>query len=335
MEKRGCLSLVLGIALVGSMFGNLMLLVLFLVTIAASEEGNTTLSPIRFDERVVQKAVSSEDKIAVISIRGVIASSEEGHSGESMVEETKYALQQALEDKAVKAIILSIDSPGGEVTASDVLYHAVKVAREKKPVVIYMNSMAASGGYYIACAGTHLMASNTTWTGSIGVIIQTMNYRELLGKVGLSSVVFKSGKFKDMMNGAREMTEDEKAYMQKMVMQSYGRFVGIVANERKLDEKTLREGIADGRIISGEDALEAKLIDEIGYIEDAYDRARKLGNANGAAVVEYRPSYGFAKLFQIFGKASKPQKVELSLNGSVGLNLQPGRWYYLPGHLVP
>ncbi len=98
------------------------------------------------------------------------------------------------------------------------------------------------------------MCNETTFTGSIGVIISTLNYRELFGKIGLQSVVFKSGKFKDLLNGAREMTPDEQEYVQSLVMQSYGKFVGIVAKARKLDEQTLRNGVADGRVLSGTDA---------------------------------------------------------------------------------
>jgi len=147
--------------------------------------------------------------------------------------------------------VLSIDSPGGEVTASDVIYSAVCKARKQKPVVVYMGSMAASGGFYVACGGSYLMANDTTLTGSIGVIIQTLNYQQLLGKIGVEAVVFKSGQFKDILSGSRQMTPEEKEYIQKLVMQTYGKFVGIVATERKLPVEQLTKGIADGRIISG------------------------------------------------------------------------------------
>ena len=135
-------------------------------------------------------------------MRGLISSSIPGNVGDSMVEDMRIALQQARDDDDIRAVILEVDSPGGEVTASDMIYNAVVKTRARKPVVIYMDSVAASGGYYIACGGKYLMANDTTITGSIGVIIQTLNYEQLFNKIGLASVVFKSGKFKDMLNGA-------------------------------------------------------------------------------------------------------------------------------------
>src|SRR5436309_14405838 len=113
----------------------------------------------------------------------------------------RTALQQDLDDSRVKAIVLEIDSPGGEVTASDEIYSAVVKTRARKPVAVYMDSLAASGGYYVTCGGKFLMANETTITGSIGVIIQTLNYEQLFNKVRLASVLLKSGKFKDMPNG--------------------------------------------------------------------------------------------------------------------------------------
>ena len=114
-----------------------------------------------------------------------------------------------------------------------------------------MESLAASGGYYVSCGGKFLMASDTTITGSIGVIIQTLNYEQLFNKVGLASVVFKSGKFKDMLNGARPITPEERELVQSFIMKTYDKFLGIVAKERNLPADLLRNTIADGRILSG------------------------------------------------------------------------------------
>src|SRR4029079_19693247 len=184
-------------------------------------------------------------------------------------------------------IVLEIDSPGGEVTASDVIYNSVVKARAKKPVVVYMDSLAASGGYYVACGGKYLMANETTITGSIGVIIQTLNYKQLFNKIGLASVVLSSGKFKDMLKGARPVSPEERDYVQSFVMKSYDKFLGIVARERNVPADGLRNTVADGRILSGKDALEDKLIDGLGQIEDAFAKARQLGNAPNAAIVKY------------------------------------------------
>ena len=244
------------------------------------------------------------DRIVVIVMRGLISSSIPGAASDNMVDDMRFALEQARDDDHVRAIVLEIDSPGGEVTASDVIYNAVVKTRAQKPVVVYMDSVAASGGYYIACGGKYLMASDTTITGSIGVIIQTLNYEQLFNKVGLASVVFKSGKFKDMLNGARPITPEERDYVQGFVMGTYEKFLGIVAKERNLPADDLRNTIADGRILSGLDAHQHKLIDGLGQLEDAFEKAKELGNASDAAVVKYGPPFTISRFFRALGEQS-------------------------------
>src|SRR6058998_1506320 len=276
-RKLGCLSIFLFVALCASLFVN------FVLMIAAFQRlgGVREAEPIpRFREILLQRgARASLDKIAVITMRGLISSSLPGNVSDSMVDDMRAALQQARDDTRVKAIVLEIDSPGGEVTASDQIYNAVTKARARKPVVIYMDSLTASGGYYIACGGKFLMANETTITGSIGVIIQTLNYEQLFNKIGLASVVFKSGKFKDILNGARPMTPEERELIQSFVMQTYDKFLGIVAKERSLPAEMLRNNIADGRILSGKEALNDRLIDGLGELDDAFGKAKELGNA--------------------------------------------------------
>ncbi|MDD5351248.1 MAG: signal peptide peptidase SppA [Chthoniobacteraceae bacterium] len=317
-----CLSLVINVALVTSR-GKI-----------SGELRTRTLKPQRLEERVLRAGASgSRDRIVVIPVRGVISASVSGRMTASMVEDIKLQLRQAEEDKLVKAVVLAIDSPGGEVTASDILYNAVRRVRATKPVVVSMGSMATSGGYYIACGGKYLMANPTTFTGSIGVIIQSLRYNDLLNKIGVAPVTFKSGAFKDMLSGTREMTEEEKAYIQKLVMQTYGVFVGVVARERHIPEETLRAGIADGRVVSGTDALDAKLIDGLGEIEDAYQKAKDLAKAPGAAVVAYEAQFSFSRIFQYLGgeAESSSGKVEVNLTQKLLPTLEPGRAYWLPG----
>src|SRR4026209_2093134 len=257
----------------------------------------------RFREILLQRgARATTDKIAVITMRGLISTSVPANVTDSMVDDLRAALQQAREDSRVKAIVLEITSPGGEVTASDEIYGAVVKTRARKPVVVYMDSLAASGGYYVSCGGKFLMANETTITGSIGVIIQTLNYEQLFNKIGLASVVFKSGKFKDMLNGARPVTEEERAYVQSFVMKTYEKFLGIVARERNLPADALRNGIADGRILSGRDALEYKLIDGLGQVEDAYAKAKELGRAPNAKIVKYSPPFSLGTFFRLLTK---------------------------------
>ncbi|MEO6567868.1 MAG: signal peptide peptidase SppA, partial [Opitutaceae bacterium] len=263
-KKLGCLSIFLFVALCASVLLNFVLVAVAFSRLAGGKAMDQDSIP-RFHETVVDRSSQgSKDRIVVIPLRGVISSSLPGNVGDSMVDDLRYALEQAREDKNVRAVVLEIDSPGGEVTASDVIYNAVVKTRAKKPVVVYMDSVAASGGYYIACGGKYLMANETTITGSIGVIIQTLNYEQLMNKVGLASVVFKSGKFKDMLNGARPITPEEREYVQGFVMATYEKFLGIVAKERNLPADALRNTIADGRILSGRDARDHKLIDGLG-----------------------------------------------------------------------
>ena len=333
-KRFGCFPMVVTFILCTSLFLNLLLLIWGSRSTASSKLSFVTQTVPDLDETVVTGG-SSTEKIALLPIRGVITSGAIGSAGESMVEDFKLALRQAVNDKAVKAIVLAIDSPGGEVTAADTIYQAVVKAREKKPIVIYMGSMAASGGYYIACGGSFLMASDTSITGSIGVIIETLNYQQLLGKIGVEAVVFKSGKFKDILSGSRPMTQDEKDFVQRMVMQTYDKFVGIVAKERKIPEDYLRQNIADGRIVSGRDALEQKLINGIGQIEDAYEKARQLGKAPGASVVRYEGRMKFGKLLRFFGTGSEHAQIQLNLTESFLPKLEAGKLYLLPSFYAP
>lgn len=328
MKKSGCAIAILFFVLCGSMFGNLMLLAMLGVKGAPKVAAARILREKTFQEVVLQDGQHSRQRIAVIPLRGVIAMGQSGDLGNDLVADFKRALEQAREDDSVRAVVISVDSPGGEITASDVLYNALRDFVKHKPAVVFFNSIGASGAYYTACGASVIMCNPTTFTGSIGVIISTLNYRDLFGKIGLESVVFKSGKFKDMLNGAREMSEEERAYVQGLVMQSYDRFLNIVADARALDPTALRNGVADGRILSGTDALAAKLVDELGYVEDAYNKARELGNAPGAQVVEYKRAVTFADFFSIFGETrGKDIKIDLFERGA---RLEPGRAYLLP-----
>jgi protease-4 len=333
MKKSGCLVAFLLVAVCVSLFANLILLALLGAKGATSMAGMNVLEPQEYDEEIIEEGSDPHDKIVVIPLAGIIAFEAEGSLGDSMVEDFKLALKQAADDPDVKAVVIEIDSPGGEITASDVLNDALRNFDADKPVIVYFNSIGASGAYYMACGGDWIMCNDTTFTGSIGVIISTLNYRDLFGKIGLESVVFKSGKFKDMLNGAREMSPEEKEYVQGLVMQSYDRFLGLVAASRKLDPEKLRAGPADGRILSGTDALREKLVDQLGYIEDAYAKACELGQAPEATIVRYSRNYQFGKFLQFLSE-SRAAKIQLDLPGK-HTALEPGRVYLLPPFFAP
>ena len=330
MKKSGCLSIVLFVLLGVSFFVNLILLM------ALGFSGLKSAAPLpnqKFKETQLTPG-SSSDKVAVITLSGLISYNGGMGSDGSMVDDMKEAFRQAADDPQVKAIVLSVDSPGGEVTAGDTIYHALGKLSAKKPVVIFINSIGTSAAYYISCGASWIMCSDTSFTGSIGVIISTLNYKELFGKIGLQSVVFKSGQFKDALSGARDLTDDEKTYFQGLVMQTYDRFLNIVATSRHLDPVTLRNGIADGRVLRGKDAYAAKLIDQLGYIEDAYDKARLLGKAPGAEIVRYEKRESFGGLLKLFENSEKTD-LHLDLNLSspeAGAKLESGRLYLLPSY---
>jgi protease-4 len=327
MKKSGCALLALFLALCASLFFNLVLLAF----VGAAEADSLTVRGFRpgLDELVVEEGEPGAGKIAVIPVQGVIHTEDTTEWGTSMVDDIKGALRAALEDDRVKAIVLAVDSPGGEVTASDIIYNEVAKAQKEKPVVVAMSSLAASGAYYVSCAADWIVANPTTFTGSIGVIIQSLNYEGLLDKVGLDAVVFKSGKFKDMLSGSRPMTPEEKTYVEGMVRQVYERFLGIVAFSRSLEADNLRDSFADGRILTGQDAKEAGLVDQLGYIEDAYDKARALADAPDAGVIRYQSGLNFQRLLRLFG-AGVQSKVEVQLAPGPKFQLQPGRAYLLP-----
>jgi len=331
-RRFGCLSIFLFVALCVSLFVNFVLMITALQRFGGVR-GDIEPIP-RFREVLIQKGGRAvTDKVVLITMRGLISSSIPGSVSDSMVDDMRMALQQARDDDWVKAIVVEIDSPGGEVTASDAIYSALVKARARKPVVVYMDSLAASGGYYISCGGKFLMASETTITGSIGVIIQTLNYEQLFNKVGLASVVFKSGKFKDMLNGARPITPEERELVQSFIMKTYDKFLGVVAKERNLRADLLRNTIADGRILSGKDAFENKLIDGLGELEDAFAKAKQLGNAREAKVVKYGPPFSLSRFFRLFGQADS--KIELQLPKQLIPQLETGRAYFLPSYYAP
>lgn len=327
----GCLVAALMAALGLSVGFNLLQAV---ALIDSESELSDEVKPLR--EKLVSKGQGSlPGKIVHLDLEGVISSMSTGGLLEEAlpsVDGIKQALQQAVADDEVKAIVLRVNSPGGEVTASDIIYNAVKKAAAKKPLVVYMDSVAASGGYYVACGATKVIASETTLTASIGVIMESMNYHELFGKVGLASQTFTSGAFKDTLSGARPMRDDEKIYVQALVNEMYDRFLGIVSEARKVPKDLLRNTVADGRVVTGRQALAAKLVDQIGYIEDAYALAKELGKAPEATVVKYHSAPTFLDILGVSAHGAKaPAKIELDLTGGAHTKLQPGVMYYLPG----
>jgi protease-4 len=216
------------------------------------------------------------EKIAVVEIKGVITQS----SG--IIEE----IQQYGEDEGVKAIILRIDSPGGGVGPSQEIHREILKVKSKKKVVTSMGSVAASGGYYVACASDLIVANPGTITGSIGVLMEFTNIEELFKKIGIKGVVLKSGEHKDIGSPFREMTPEEKKIIQGVIDNVHQQFIQAVAQGRRLELAKVAE-IADGRILTGEQAKQLGLVDQIGNLQDAIDTVAKMVGIEGKPTVLY------------------------------------------------
>lgn len=301
----------------------------------------------RLEEFVLEDTVSPH-KIAILELEGIIVDGYGAAGRFSPVEIIRTQLRRATEDSRVKAVVLKVNSPGGEVLAADQIYRAIaEFQRETdKPVVATMGSLAASGGYYVSAPCRWIVAHDVTITGSIGVILQTLNYRGLMDKVGLRPFTFKSGKFKDMLSGAREPEEisaEEKEMVQALIDETYEKFKRAVAEGRS-EAKRLngREGqaldrnweeFADGRVLSGTEAFRLGFVDELGDFQTAVARARKLADIPHAKVVLYRPRVDLADILGLFGGAEARR---VKVDWGVELPpLQPGRLYFLSPSLLP
>jgi protease-4 len=207
-------------------------------------------------------------------------------------------LKKASEDADVRALVLRINSPGGTVTASDIMYRELELFRRAKkiPTVAVMMDVAASGGYYIALGADQIVAHPTTVTGSIGVIMLTINAEGLLQKIGVSAAAIKSGERKDMGSPFRTLTAEERAIFQSVIDDLHGQFVAKVVERRRIPLEIART-IADGRVYTAEQALRQKLVDRVGYVPDAIDMVKRAAGLDDAQVIvyhrprEYRATY--------------------------------------------
>ena len=232
--------------------------------------------------------LSSDDRIALIRVEGVILDSQT----------TIGELKRFSENPSVKAIVIRIDSPGGGVVPSQEIYDAVKRIRNKnnKAVIASMGSVAASGGYYIAAATDRIVANPGTLTGSIGVIMETANVEGLLQKIGVEGVIIKSGKYKDGGSPLRKMSADERGLLQAVMDDVHKQFIEAVAEGRSLELRAA-QALADGRVFTGRQAKEAKLVDELGDLEDAIQLAAEVVGIEGEPkVVEPRRRFSLREI---------------------------------------
>lgn len=283
------------------------------------------------ESEVLRESAWASKKIALIDVSGVIHNSRNtsllGAEGENPVVEFQEKLDRAAADKHVKAVVVRINSPGGGVTASDLMYDALLQFRQRtaKPVIASMIDLAASGGYYIACGCERIFALPTTVTGSIGVIMITPDLTGAMQKLGVRTNVIKSGPMKDTGSPFREMSEADRQFFQSMINQMYERFLAVVAKGRpNVPPERLRE-LADGRVYTADEAKRNGLVDDIGTLREALlDAKRAAGMEKDSVIVveyhrpaEYRPN--------IYAKApDAPSQVNL-------INVSLPSWLTEPG----
>jgi protease-4 len=300
-------------------------------------------------EEVIVEDNDSPNKIAVVDIEGIITSRAIDGGGYNLVDIVKAQLKRSEDDDKVKAVILKVDSPGGEVLASDEIYRLLTDFQKdaKKPIVASMGNLAASGGYYVSSPCQWIVANELTITGSIGVIMHGWNYRGLMDKVGLAPEVYKSGKFKDMMSGERkpeDILPEERQMMQHLIDETYGRFKQVVQDGRSTAHQKNKGNVdkgrpladdwakyADGRVLSGKEAYDLGFVDQLGNFQDAVKRAKILGGLGGSSTVnliQFQQRLDFSDLFRMFGKSQTPPVVKIDL-GVDAPKLQVGQMYFL------
>jgi protease-4 len=226
----------------------------------------------QMDESLSFKKVLDRDRLELVSLDGAITGARSSVSGAMSVRDR---LRELIEDDSVKGVLLSINSPGGTVGASKELYEAVKDLSDKKPVVVSMLDQATSGGYYAASPATKIYANAGTLTGSIGVILNGFNAKELLDRVGIQTQTIKTGLYKDIFSPFRETSEPERQLLQELLQSTYQEFITDVSKGRKLDLEIVRK-LADGRIYTGRQAKENKLVDAVGTLDEAIADLRGL-----------------------------------------------------------
>lgn len=278
-----------------------------------------------FTEEIIDEG-NQMKKIVVLDVDGVIQDTGEAaslfSSGGYNHKGFMKKLQQVKDDQTVKALIIRVNSPGGGVVESAEIHDKIKEiqAETKKPVYISMGSMAASGGYYISAPADKIFASPETMTGSLGVIMQGINYSGLAEKYGVDFVTIKSGPYKDIMSPSREMTEEERKILQSMINNSYEGFVKIISEGRHIPVDQVKK-MADGRIYDGRQAKELNLIDGFGYLDDVIDTLEKDYKLKGAQVVRYTENLGFGSMFSMSAQKFLGNDIEMA--GVMKLLSQP------------
>ncbi len=244
----------------------------------------------------------SRARVGVVEVKGVISDSR------AVIKQ----LKRYQDDPGIKAIVVRVNSPGGAVGPSQEILREIEKVRKKKKVVASLGTLAASGGYYVACGADLIMANRGTATGSIGVIIQFANVEGLTKKLGLDMYNITAGRYKDVGSPFRTMTKEERAYMQNLIDNIYQQFLTDVSRNRKIPMEKMRK-IAEGKIYTGEEAKTVGLVDEFGNLPDAIERAGRLGGIKGKVEAVYPEKEGFSLLRLLLGQDSEESLSRLAL----------------------
>lgn len=280
---------------------------------------NTSLLDSNLTRKTVEEG-SNTSQIALLKVDGTIQDT--GDSSSLLSGNTGYNHQQFLKelddiksDTNIKGIVLAVNSPGGGVVESKQIYEKIKLIQKSRKIPIYvsMGSMAASGGYYISAPADKIFVDEETLTGSIGVIMQSMNYSKLAEKYGVTVETIKTGPYKDIMSGSREMTDADRKILQTMVDDSYNRFLKVVADGRDLSIADVKK-VADGRVMNGSQAVKAGLADDFGYTADVISALKQDKDLKGAKVFEYETTDSITSLFStkvstLFGASSETKAI--------------------------
>jgi len=286
-------------------------------------------------EYVIEEG-NMDSRIAVLNVDGVIQDTGEASPlfGSSGYNHSFFMdqLEQVKQDDSVKAVVLNVNSPGGGVVESAQIYDKIKEIQDetKKPIYASMGAIAASGGYYISAPAEKIFVNEETLTGSIGVIMESVNYGKLAERYGVDFVTIKSGPYKDIMSPTREMTDEEHDLLQGMLNESYEAFVDVIEEGRGMSEKEVKE-YADGRIMSGRQAVEVGLADDFGFEEDVIASMKQDFDLGDAEVFEYGASEGWGSLLSMKVNSFFGNDMESKLLGKLFSDYNSPRMMYLYG----
>ncbi len=285
---------------------------------------------------IVLEEGSTGDRIAVLSLDGVI---QDLGSSTSLFQPVGYnhqffmnQLYEVLEDQSVKGLVLKVNSPGGGVVESADIYDAIREIQLTREIPLYvsMGGMAASGGYYVSAPADKIFVNRETITGSIGVIMESVNYAKLAEKYGIDFNTIKTGPYKDIMSGSREMKEEERVMLQEMINDSYERFVDIIEEGRGMTEAEVK-AVADGRIMNGRQAIEAGLADGVGKASDVIAAMKEDFELQDATVFEYAAEDSWATLLSMKAGNIMGSNIESELIGKLLSDYNAPRMMYLYG----